>query len=130
MLNVARASANAPGADGLRRRLSLLFIRQCCRALGSDESKGVDTCLHSVFDPADLDAITSFDLPMGVEMAIPDTMTLRGIEKAEWGTYEEACEMGVAPAPTNDVQRALYKRFNDPASRFRRDFRPKVNMTR
>lgn len=112
MLNAARALADSPDEAKRRRRLSLLFVRQCCRALGSDETKGTDTCLHSILSLHDLDAITSFDITMGPEMGIPETMTLRGIEKIEYGTYEEACMMGVASKPTNAVQKAIWEKVH------------------
>ena len=126
MLNASRASADAPEAKTLCRRLSLLFIRQCCRVLGSDESFSTDTCFHSVFGVNDLDAITSYDLPMGPEMSIPETMTLRGIEKIEYGTYEEACMTGVAPPPTNDVQKAIWEKVHAiPKNPIKIEFDPK-----
>ena len=126
MLNAARVSADAPGEEKFRRRLSLLFVRQCCRVLGSDEAKGTDTCFHSIFSLKDLDAITSFDITMGPEIGIPETMTLRGIEKIEYGTYEEACMTGVAQPPTNDVQRAIWDKVHAiPKNPMKIEFDPK-----
>jgi len=126
MLNASLASVDAPDAKTLHRRLSLLFIRQCCRVLGSDESFSTDTCFHSVFGVNDLDAITSYDLPMGPEMAIPETMTLRGIEKIEYGTYEEACMAGVALPPTNAVQKAIWDKVHSiPKNPMKIEYDPK-----
>ena len=36
--------------------------------------------------------------------------------------YVRACREGWAPAPTNDVQKAIYDRIKNPISRFKRDF--------
>lgn len=132
MINVAKTRLDSPGKQQFRRRISLLFARQAFRSLGADESASVDTCLHTVFKPSDLDAITSYDLPMGAEMAIPETMKLRGIEKIEYSTYEDACDLGVAAPPTNDVQKAIWEKVKnkkidkaDPTARWKRDFEKK-----
>jgi hypothetical protein len=34
-----------------------------------------------------------------------------GIERAERMTYEVACREGFAPAPTNDIQKAIWERI-------------------
>lgn len=117
MLNVAKIGSDSPSKQQYMRRISLMFARQAFRSLGADESKSVDTCLHSVFKPSDLDEITSYDLPMGPEMAIPETMSLRGIEKIEYGTYEEACALGVAAKPTNAIQKAIWDKVLAPPSK-------------
>ena len=106
--------------------MSLLLIRQCCRALGSDESSSLDTSFHSIFNLKDLDAITSYDITMAPEMNVPDVMKLRGIEKFEYGTYEEACMMGVAPPPTNDIQKAIWDKVHAaPKNPMKIEFDPK-----
>ena len=117
MLNVAKISSDSPAKQQYKRRISLLFARQAFRSLGADESKSVDTCLHSVFKPSDLDEITTYDLPMGPEMAIPETMRLRGIEKIEYGTYEEACGLGVAAKPTNTIQKTIWDKVHAPPTK-------------
>lgn len=126
MVNAARINVDNPPLLVFQKRLSLLFIRQCCRVLGGDETPGKDTCFHSVFSIKDLDAITSYDITMGPEMAIPEAMKLRGIEKIEYGTYEEACMMGIAPAPTNDVQKAIWDKVHSiPKNPMKIEFDPK-----
>ena len=117
MLNAAKLKVDSPGETILARRLSLLFTRQCCRALGGDEAKGTDTAFHTVLGVKDLDAITSFDITMGPEMSVNDVMGLRGIEPTEFGSYEDACNLGVAPQPTNAVQRAIWEKVHAPPSK-------------
>ena len=126
MLNIARINIDNPDTQVFRKRLSLLFIRQCCRVLGADETLGRDSCFHSVFSIRDLDDITSYDVTMGPEITIPDVMKLRGIEKIVYGTYEEACMMGVAPVPTNDIQKAIWNRVHAaPKNPMKIEFDPK-----
>ena len=114
LVNAAKLKADNPPPQKFARRLSLLVARQCYRILGSDESKGVDTCFHSVFDLADLDSITSYDITMAPQISLNEVMELRGIEVPEYGTYEDACELGIAPKPTNDVQRAIWEKVHAP----------------
>ena len=117
MLNVAQIKSDKPDVKKFQHRISILFTRQCCRVLGSDEAKGTDTCFHTILKVADIDAITSFDLPMGPELAIPETLEPRGIEAIQWGTYQDACELGIAPKPTNDIQRAIWEKVHAPPSK-------------
>ena len=109
MLNAANAKADGASKEKFKRRMSLLFERQCCRALGCDEGVGTETCFHTVLKPADLDDIKSTDLTLNATTSISDTMPLRGMEPIDWGTYRDACEAGRAHAPTNDIQRKVWK---------------------
>ena len=114
LVNAAKLKVDNPPPQKFARRLSLLVVRQCYRILGSDESKGVDTCFHTVFDLPDLDSITSYDITMAPQISLNEVMELRGIEVPEYGTYEDACELGVAPKPTNAVQRAIWEKVHAP----------------
>ena len=114
LVNVAPLKADKPDKAKFARRLSILAVRQAYRVLGSDEAKGEDTCFHAILSLPDLDAVTSFDLTMGVELAVNEVMGLRGIEVPLYGTYEDACELGLAPKPTNDIQRAIWEKVHAP----------------
>ena len=129
MLNVAPIRADNPNAKTFEHRISVLFVRQFCRALGSDECLGRDAAFHSILNTKDIDEITSLDITFGPEMSIKQTIRLRGLEMIEIGTYEDACQLGIAPPPTNDIQRAIWAREKekkadkaDPTNRWKRDF--------
>lgn len=106
-INAAKIKEDSPDAAKFRKRLSLLFMRQCCRILGSDATKTPDCCLYPVFNLKDLDSITSMDVAIGVYIAINESMPCIGVEGIEMGTYRDACELGLSIPPTNDVQRAI-----------------------
>lgn len=112
MLNAAKASADAPCDEKFKRRMSILFERQCCRALGSDEGSGTETCFHAVLKLSDIDNIKSTDLTLNAMTSIADTMPLRGMEPIDWGTYRDACEAGRAHAPTNEIQRKVWNQVH------------------
>lgn len=126
MLNAAKASSDSPVMSKFSRRMSFLFERQCCRALGSDEGAGSETCFRTILKPSDLDKIESMDLPLNVTTSIADTMSHRGMEPIDWGTYRDACEAGRAPAPTNEIQKAIWDSVHAiPATPMKIEFDPK-----
>lgn len=114
MLNVAKLKSDNPNSAKLAHRTAVLFTRQACRVLGGDEAKGCDTCFHSVLGVKDIDDVTSLDITMGPELSVKDVLELRGIEVEEYGTYEDACEMGIAAPPTNDYQKAIWDKVHAP----------------
>jgi len=109
MINAAKAAADRPDEAKFRRRMGLLFLRQCCRLMGSDATKTPECCLYPVFDLADLDAITENGVAISVFIAISESMERIGLEGVEIVSYRDACELGKAPAPTNDLQRTIWK---------------------
>ena len=111
MINAAKAKEDKPDAAKFRRRMGLLFMRQCCRLMGSDATKTPECCLYPAFSIADIDAIEGPDVAISVFIAISESMSRIGIEGLEVVSYRDACELGKAPAPTNDVQRAIWAKF-------------------
>ena len=125
-INAAKIRGDAPDKDRFRRRLSLLFMRQCYRILGSDATKTPDSCFYPVFSSKDLDDITSTDVPVGAYIAINESMSRTGIEGIEMGTYRDACEMGKASAPTNAIQKAIWEQvYTPPKNPMKIEFDPK-----
>ena len=108
MLNAAKVKADSPDNKKFQRRMSILFQRQCCRVLGSDEAPGTETCFYTVLKLSDLDDIKSTDLTLNSTTSITETMKHRGMEPIDWGTYRDACETGRAHMPTNDIQRKVW----------------------
>ena len=132
LVNAAKIKTDNPDWVKFAKRLSVLFTRQCCRVLGSDECKGVESCFYRITKPSDIDDITSLDITYYPTLAINDTLSARGIEAIDWGTYTDACELGVASPPTNDVQKAIWEKVKnrkidakDPTARWKRDFEKK-----
>ena len=117
MLNAASVRTDNPNAKTFARRLSVLFVRQFCRALGSDECIGKDTAFHVILDVKDIDEVTSLDITMLPEMGIRDTLPRRGLELIEIGSYEDACMMNIAAPPTNAIQQAVWKRVHTPPTK-------------
>ena len=118
-----------PTYNVYRKRLVKEFWRSVALALGGyGNQMQLMSALQPAFSVKDLDEVRGVSLsPLQIN-AIQNAKGKLGIFGKRSVPYSRACREGWAPPPTNDVQRALYNRFNDPASRFRRDFRPKVKM--
>ena len=132
LVNVAKIRSDSPSSEKFKKRLSTLFMRQCARVLGSDVINTPECCTYQVFDLKDLDTINTFALPWGASISLKMSVTRLGIEPVEEATYEDACEMGVAAQPTNEIQRAIWQKINnkqtdkaDPTARWKRDFEKK-----
>ena len=110
LINAAKIKTDNPDKEKYQKRMSLLFMRQCCRILGSDATKSPECCLYPVFSLKDLDDVKSMDVAIGVFMAVNDSMSRLGMESVMIVTYRDACELGKAPAPTNDIQKAIWER--------------------
>jgi len=113
-VNEAKLISSSVTRDVLCRRLSILFSRQCYRLLGSDATRSPDTCLYPIFTIRDIDDIKGFEISAWAQMSINDSMRRIGFEPEEYGTYQDACEAGLAPTPTNDVQKAIWDKVHAP----------------
>lgn len=108
LVNVAKLKVSDYNLEKFRKRVSMMFTRQCCRALGSDEGPEGETCFKTVFNAEDVDKIDSMDITYSATTQIFATMPLRGMEPIDWGSYRDACQLGIAPMPINDNQRRVW----------------------
>ena len=114
LVNVYPLKADKPSASTLKHRISVLCARQAYRILGADSSKATSCCSYVVKDVKDIDKITSFDISWNASTAINESMPLLSIEPLNIGTYRDACELGIAHPPTNDLQRAIWDKVHAP----------------
>ena len=129
MVNIAKLKTDNPTEGVLQQRANVMIVRQGCRALGSDESASTNSCAYTALSLTDLDKVVSLEVPMNTFFAVAESMKRRGIEPIVMVTYSDACDMGVAPPPTNDIQRAIWQKAAnkkadkaDPTNRWKRDF--------
>ena len=108
VLNVAAVKGDAAKLSG---RLTKLVWNATVRAVGA----GGCGDAFSVFAPfttlAELDRLGSDPGPMG-HNALIDAAKARGLTFVRLATYRTACQQGWAPAPTNDVQRAIWNQVH------------------
>lgn len=126
VVNVQKLKADNPSNHLLKKRINTLIVRQCCRALGSDETKSTNCCFRTIQSISDLDNINSLDVTVNPYLSISEVLSLRGIEPFEYGTYLDACEAGIAPPPTNDIQKAIWDKVHAaPKNPMKIEFDPK-----
>lgn len=107
------------------------FIKEFWRAIGYalggyGNVLQPSSIMQPVYSIAELDAIKASKLTPQQMAAVSATRAQTRIFGKGAVPYSRACREGWAPAPTNDVQKALYERFCDPSTRFTNDFQPKV----
>lgn len=59
----------------------------------------------------ELDSVQEF-IPIDMERRWTDYLSSHGVKPAHVRTYRQACKEGWAPAPTNDVQRAIWEQVH------------------
>lgn len=59
----------------------------------------------------ELDSVQEF-IPIDMERRWRDCLARRGVKPAHIRTYQQACQEGWAPAPTNDIQRAIWNKIH------------------
>lgn len=72
--------------------------------------------IMNVRETADLDLCPDL-LPVDRISAALAHMRLLKMRPRDWYTYEDACEEGWAPAPTNDVQKAIWDKVHNPPTK-------------
>lgn len=79
-----------------------------------------------VVKPEGLDEFANEDLPFDVLRRIESYMRGYGIAPYKLTTYRKACQEGWAPAPTNDVQKAIWDEVHSlPSKPIKIEFDPK-----
>ena len=109
------ASLKADGGN-FYKRCQIMLMRGIYRAIGSDASQATKSVMSPVHSPKDLDVITDLDVAMDTYMGVCQSFDAIGIVPVEYGSYQDACEVGVAPPPTNDIQRAIWQKVHEPPS--------------
>lgn len=109
-INVAALEKGSPNFEN---RCQKMLMRGIYRALGSDTSQAPNSCMSPVHSPKDLDDITDLGVAMDTYIAVNQSFESLGIVPVEYGTYREACEAGVAPMPTNEVQKAIWDKVHE-----------------
>ena len=110
VVNLAPLKADAPTKQRLFQRMNKLFTRVCTVVFGGSNETIPFSAMQSVLSLADLDALGAFAIaPQGLTM-ICDHLPKLGVTFPYMTTYKRACREGWAPAPTNDVQKAIWEK--------------------
>ena len=109
-VNVARLKADNPTAEVFALRARKMLLRAFFNVLGSGCSKYPANPLKPISSLGELDKLPEPLLTIDSAIGMYGYLPGLGLERYETMTYKEACEEDLAPAPTNDVQRAIWER--------------------
>ena len=98
------------GADGVKvqRRVRREMLRAFASLAGGGGSMDPLCVSRTATSLAELDAIKSNDLSYDPLVRAEEALKAMGITPYRRTTYREACQEGWAPAPTNDIQKAIW----------------------
>ena len=114
-------------SSGVRQdRIEKLTWRAIGHLVGCGAPDGYTCVMKPLRNMADLDAMPNkFIHPASFFKARP-YFDMCGVTPARKGTYEAACQQGWAPAPTNDIQKAIWDKIHAvPATPMKIEFDPK-----
>lgn len=126
IVNVAPLKVDNPTKQRLYQRLNKLFTRVCTVVFGGAHDVVPFSAMQSVVNLKDLDEMGAFAIaPNGLSM-ISDHMPKIGVTFPYVTTYRRACREGWAPAPTNDIQKAIWDKVHaTPKNPMKIEFDPK-----
>lgn len=115
------------GADGVKvqRRVRREMLRAFASLAGGGGSMDPLCVSRTATSLAELDAIKSNDLSYDPLVRAEEALKAMGITPYRRTTYREACQEGWAPAPTNDIQKAIWDEVRQlPAKPIKIEFDP------
>jgi len=114
IVNVAALAADKPASDILSVRTRKELWRAFAYLMGAANSTFEHCLMKTVTNLSDLDALKETVVspePLGKVMAHAQRLGMKTLRAA---TYKKACEEGWAPAPTNDIQKAIWNEAKKP----------------
>jgi len=111
-INLARLADGNPSHDQLVRRARQEYWRAACMVLGAYVSMQQPCVMTLITGNADLDANPCVIPEVEVLPKVSSMARKLGIRPGRRVVYERACEQGWAPAPTNDVQKAIWDKVH------------------
>ena len=108
VLNVSPLKADNPAQERLEERFAKVYWHAVVRALGGGYAAVKPSVMTPFNDLKTLDAIPTTKPSPDVVNLLIDTGALYGIKTITIASYRTACKQGWAPAPTNDVQKAIW----------------------
>ena len=115
------------GGSGVRQdRVEKLAWRAIGHLVGCGAPDGYTCVMKPVRNMAELDAMPNKFIHPATFFKARPYFDMCGVTPARKGTYESACQQGWAPAPTNDVQKAIWEKVHAvPATPMKIEFDPK-----
>lgn len=114
VVNVAKI-ATVKSVELNTQRILKELMRVCVLTFGGGQLQYDGSIMMSVLKPEDLDQIDNkMSVPVELAAGMTKNLRLRGITEFKTTSYLVACREGWAPAPTNDVQKAIWDKVHAP----------------
>ena len=122
----ANVNTAALGNTNLEKRVQKEVLRAFSYLCGGTSSSYPNPMSYPVTNIKQLDLIEIPELPIDVILRFPAYLKSLGITPYIQATYRTACRQGWAPAPTNDVQKAIWDKVHAaPKNPMKIEFDPK-----
>lgn len=100
-----------------KSRIAPLRIqKEVLRALGficgGMSSQFIGSLADSITQSSQLDLYSELSLPADVQQSYKNNLANFGVTPYQHATYRQACKEGWAPAPTNDIQKAIWDKVH------------------
>lgn len=126
IVNVKALSADNPSRDVLDSRICKELWRGLIYTIGGGNTYVQQCVMKQVTSLAELDALPAKTACPDAFMRVAESAKALGIQPVRRVTYRQACKEGWAPAPTNDVQSAIWNETRQlPTKPITIDFDPK-----
>ena len=126
IVNIKRLAIDGPTAELLTARIRKEIWRATMMAVGVGNAASQPDLMRPIRSLRDLDRYPTLESgPESLNVAL-DGAEAAGVEQVRRVTYQVACQEGWAPAPTNEVQQAIWDKVHAiPANPMKIEFDPK-----
>ena len=112
MLNVSKLKADNPSEETFKKRLQKEAWRTFVYALGGGNDNQPKCIMKPIATLKELDELEALcPCPMSSGSILSGAARF-GVQPRSRVTYRTACEEGWAPAPTNDIQKAIWEKVH------------------
>ena len=128
-INIRKLDQGIKTESGKKKLIPIRARRQLIRACGLlagslSNFKGSPASIHRL---EDIDEASDF-LPMDQFENFGKYLYDSGMRPRQFATYKKACEEGWAPAPTNDIRKAIWEKVHEiPTKPIKIEFDPKTD---
>ena len=110
MVNIAALIVDGAAQPFAVARLNKEMVRAFAYVAGGCGSEFKGNLMDHIQRPDQLDSYTEARPPMDVLAKVSHRLPQLGVTPQRITTYQQACKEGWAPAPTNDVQKAIWEK--------------------
>lgn len=111
-VNVSAVAKGTPSEKRLVGRVQKAVLRAICLSTGGGASQMSDTIVGPIVSAESYDELDIQQTPPDVYFFMERYLGTLGIHPIVRTTYEQACEEGWAPAPTNKIQKAIWDKVH------------------